>query len=196
MAKGKADYERIVEWLVPDNRNEFGQHVSREDNDDSAWDALKFKNPLDFPMTTGPAMVTSGGEFNGQRTSYFVNAGEEMVLRVNKALSVRTRAIEHESQAKEVAVARDVIWIGGRQFRKSTVEGELSMSNHRKETVSLVLRRRFSGELVQAEGTPKASLREEGVYSVNKRNELLWAIPLKAGEERKIKYSYTVLIPN
>ena len=195
VASGKADYERIVEWLVPDNRNEQGQHSGRDENDDAAWDALKFKNPLAFPMTTGPAMVTSGGEFNGQRTSYWVNAGEEMVLRVNKALSVRTRVIEHESQGKELAVARDVIWMGGRQFRKSTVEGELSVSNHRKEAISLVLRRRFSGELVTAEGAPKASLREEGVYSVNKRNELLWTLPLKAGEERKLKYTYTVLVP-
>ncbi|HEY3789681.1 MAG TPA: DUF4139 domain-containing protein [Urbifossiella sp.] len=196
IAKGKADYERIVEWLVLDNRNELGQYGGGRnrdtENDDSAWDALKFKNPLNYPMTTGPAMVSSGGEFNGQRTSYWVNAGEEMVLRVNKALSVRTRSLEHEVPAKE---GRDLTWIGGRQFRKSTVEGELAVSNHRKEAISLVLRRRFSGELVQAEGSPKASLREEGVYSVNKRNELLWTIPLKAGEERMIKYTYSVLVP-
>ena len=38
-------------------------------------------------------------------------------------------------------------------------------------------------DLVEAEGGPKASLREEGVYSVNRRNELVWAVPLKAGEE-------------
>jgi hypothetical protein len=29
------------------------------------------------------------------------------------------------------------------------------------------------------------SLREEGVYSVNKRNELLWTMTLKPGEERR-----------
>ena len=29
--------------------------------DDDAWDALKFKNPLPFPMTTAPAMVTANG---------------------------------------------------------------------------------------------------------------------------------------
>lgn len=63
------------------------------------------------------------------------------------------------------------------------------------ETISLVLRRRFSGELVQADGAPKASLREEGVYSVNKRNELIWTFSMKAGEEKKLKYSYTVLVP-
>ena len=71
VAQGKADYERVVEWLVPDNRNEYGQHDGRaQGENDSAWDALKFKNPLAFPMTTGPAMVMSGGRFNGQRTSF------------------------------------------------------------------------------------------------------------------------------
>ena len=144
-------------------------------------------------MTTGPALVTAKGQFNGQRTSYWVNAGEETVLRVNKALSVRTRALEHEEQ-KNAGEERDIVWIGGQRFRKSTVEGELAVSNHRKETIQLVLRRRFSGDLVSAEGAPKSSLLEEGVYSVNRRNELHWSFPLKAGEEKKLKYRYTVLV--
>lgn len=197
VARGKAAYERIVEWLVPDTRNEYGQYAgarSGENDDDTAWDALKFKNPFDFPMTTGPAMVVAGGQFNGQRTSYWVNAGEETVLRVNKALSIRTRAIEHEEQKPNGGDSRDIVWVGGRQFRKSTVQGELTVCNHRKETVQLVLRRRFSGDLVHADGEPKASLREEGVWSVNKRNELVWTLSLKAGEERKLTYRYTVLV--
>ena len=107
---------------------------------DNVWDALKFKNPLAFPMTTGPAMVTANGRFNGQRTSYWVNSGEETVLRVEKSLSVRTRATENE-QLKD-AGTRELVWIGGRQYRKATVDGELTVSNHRKEAIaSLVIRR-------------------------------------------------------
>ena len=191
VAKGRADYERIVEWLVPDTRNAHGQ-VERHD----AWDALKFKNPLSFPMTTGPAAVVANGQFNGQRTSYWVNAGEETVLRVEKALSVRTRATENEQLPKDGGSARDLIWVGGRQYRKTTVEGELAVGNHRKETISLVIRRRFSGELASADGAPARQLREEGVYSVNKRQELLWTLELKGGEEKKLKYTYTVLVPH
>ena len=200
VASGKAAYERIVEWLIPDTRDEFGHHVgdrrrgggsTSDDDDEVAWDALRFKNPLAFPMTTGPATVTAGGNFNGQRTSHWVNAGEETVLRVNKALSVRTRATEYEEQKPD---ARDEVWVGGQRYRKVAVAGELAMSNHRKEAIQLVVRRRFSGEIVDAEGAPKVLLREEGAYSVNKRNELLWALPLKAGEEKTLKYRYTVLV--
>jgi hypothetical protein len=195
VAKGKADYERIVEWTVPDARDEYGRYSGREREDSDPWDALKFKNPLAFPMTTGPATVTANGLFNGQRTSYWVNSGEETVLRVEKALSVRTRATENE-QLKPDGSGRDIIWVGGRQYRRTTVEGEVGVSNHRKEAVQMVIRRRFSGELVAAEGAPAVALREEGVFSINKRNELVWTLPLKSGEERKLKYSYTVLVPN
>ena len=194
VAKGKAEYERIVEWLVPDTRNAYGQPERRDDAGD-VWDALKFKNPLAFPMTTGPATVTANGQFNGQRTSFWVNAGEETLLHVEKALSVRTRATENEQLAKDGG-GREVIWIGGREYRRTTVEGELSVSNHRKEAVKLLIRRRFSGELVQADANPKQTLREEGVYAVNKRQELVWELPLAGGEERKLKYTYTVLLPH
>lgn len=192
VAKGTAPYERIVEWLVPDTRDSYGRAVEgRPSEEDEPWDALRFKNPLKFPMTTGPAMFVAGGKFNGQRTIGWVNVGEETVLRVDKALSVRTRSTENED-AKEGN--RDLVWIGGRQYRKTTIEGEVAVNNHRKEAIQLVIRRRFSGELISAEAEPKTTLREEGAYSVNKRNELFWNIPLKSGEERKFKYRYSVLV--
>ncbi len=195
VAGGKADYERVVEWLVPDNRNEYGAYSGRNHSeDDDPWDALKFRNPLTFPMTTGPATVIANGQFNGQRSTYWVNAGEETVMRVNKALSIRTRSLENEVLAK--GADRELIWVGGRQYRRSTVAAEVSVSNHRKENVKVLIRRRFSGDMLTAEGDPKASLREEGVFSINKRNELLWTIPLKSGEERTLKFTYTVLVPN
>lgn len=196
VARGKAEYERIVEWMVPDTRDEWGRISQNRDTgdgaDDTAWDALRFKNPLSFPMTTGPAVVTAGGRFNGQRTSFWANSGEETVLRVDKALSIRTRSLEQEQRKPEED--RAIIWIGGRQYRKTVVEGELAISNHRAETVQMVVRRRFSGELTDADGGPKTTLREEGVYSINRRSELLWNLTLKPGEDRLLKYHYSVLI--
>jgi hypothetical protein len=195
VATSRGPYKRIVQWLVPDTRNEYGQfRAATDDEQDAAWDALRFKNPFDFPMTTGPALVVAGGKFNGQRTAYWANAGEETVLPVTKALSVRTRSTEAEEAKKGADPERDVVYVGGRRFRRGTVAGELAVSNHRKEEVKLVIRRRFSGELVSADGDPKLSLREEGAWSVNRRNELLWTLTLKAGEEKKLTYRYRVLV--
>ncbi len=195
VAKGKADYERVVEWLVPDSRDEYGR-LSEHGRDDveDAWDALKFKNPLPFPMTTGPATVSSAGDFNGQCTSFWVNAGEETVLRVGKALSLRTRAVEYE--VTKADGQRELVWIGGRQYRKTTVEGELAVGNYRKDAVMLYIRKRFTGDLVKAEGNPRVTLRQGGAYLVNKQNELVWSLTLKGGEDRKLKYSYSVLVQN
>ncbi len=199
--KGDAPYERIVEWLIADHRDAFGNPTNRRQEEsemeevaDVPWDALRFKNPFPFPMTTGPAMVSANGKFSGQRLTSWVNAGEETTMRVTKALSVRTHAVENEQQTKEGVSQRDVIDIGGRRFRRATVEGELTVFNHRAEPIKLLIRRRFSGDLIKAAADPKITLREEGVYSVNKRNELVWTISLKAAEEKKLPYQYTVLV--
>jgi hypothetical protein len=194
IARDKAAYERIVEWTISDNRDAHGRYQQRQNggDDDHPWDALRFKNPFDFPMTTGPAMVTANGQFNGQRISYYVNAGEETMLRITKALSVRTRHVEQEVVGKNGE--RDYIWVGGHRYQKSTIAAELVVSNHRKEDVKLVVRRRFSGELMTAEGEPRTMLREEGAYSVNRRNEMVWVLPLKGGEERRLSYRYSVLV--
>lgn len=195
-ASGKAAYDRIVEWLVPDTRQADGRYIEEyqrqsdpEKYEDSIWDSVRFRNPLSFPMTTAPAMVVADGKFNGQQMSYWVNPGEETTLHVTKALSVRSRSVE-----QEIDGGRDIVYIGGLSFRKTTLEGTLQANNHRNESVTLVIRRCFSGDLVSADREPKTTLLEEGAGYVNKRNQLTWNLTLKPGEEVKLKYRYTLLV--
>ncbi len=195
-AMARASYNRIVEWNVPDNRGQYGSYSNREDAnrdaekfDDTAWDAIRFRNPLSFPMTTAPAVVVDGEHFNGQRLSYWVNRGEMTTLRVTKALSIRTLHTE-----KEVKGNRKDLYIGGDRYYRATVESELRANNHRSQEVSMVIRRRFSGKLVRADRKPKCTLGQEGVFSVNHSNECAWNLKLKPGQDVKIKYRYTVLV--
>jgi hypothetical protein len=88
----------------------------------------------------------------------------------------------------------DESYIGGNDFQRVSVEGQLVVSNHRGEVVDMVIRRQFSGDLSKADGDPKKSLREEGVYSVNRRNELTWTLQIKPGAQQTLKYEYTVLV--
>jgi len=195
-AVAKASYERIVEWVVPDTRQGDGAYISERERDnepdryhDAVWDAVRFRNPLGFPMTTAPAMVVAGGRFNGQRLSHWADPGEETTLQVTKTLSIRARSVEQEMEG-----SREIVYVGGHQYRKASIQGELQVNNHRKEAVTLVVRRRFSGELLSADQSPKQTLLEEGVFSVNKRSQLLWNFKLKAGEETDVTYRYTVLV--
>ncbi len=184
----KAEYERIVEWLITDSRDVYGRIQNVKSDDDGAWDAVRFRNPFKFPMTTAPAMVVSGDHFNGQRMSCWVNTGEETIIQVNHALSIRTSNSEHE-----IPGAREEVWVGNTQYHKVLVNGELKINNHRKEDVKVVIRRKFSGELISADGEPKKGLLEDGVYAINPRNELVWTITLKSGEEKALAYKYSVL---
>jgi len=195
-ASGKADYDRIVEWIIPDTRQANGRYIdaSQRQNEpdkyqDAVWAAVRFRNPFAFPMTTAPAMFVADGKFNGQQMSYWVNSGEETTLHITKALGVRTRSVE-----QEVDHGRDLIHIAGEPFFKITLEGTILANNHRNEQITLVIRRCFSGELVSADKEPNVSLLEEGAGYVNKRNQLTWSLTLKPSEEVKLVYRYTLLV--
>lgn len=191
----EADYNRIVEWIVPDNRDYRGyMQINRQDENSEkwhgvAWDSIQYRNPLDYPMTTGPAMVVSDGKILGQRTSYFVSPGEGTTQHITKALSIRTRTNEQEMEG-----TRKVIYIAGNDYHDTTVQGLLTISNHRAEEIDLVIRRRFSGKLLEADEKPECRLLAEGVYSINQRNELVWTLKLKPGEEKELNYKYKVLV--
>jgi hypothetical protein len=198
VAQAEAPYERLVEWLVPDTRDADGRHIQEHQRDqdperyeDAAWDSVRFKNPLSFPLTTAPAMIMAANRFNGQRLSGWTNVGEQTTLHITKALSVRTRHTEQEEPA-----ARDIVFVGSREHRLVKVKGELLANNHRNEAITLVIRRRFSGDLLEGSGNPQSTLLEEGVDAVNRRQELLWTLTLGPGEEQKLTYSYHVLVPN
>ena len=198
VAKAGADYERVVQWEIPDTRAPNGRYIeeyerqrSPEKFDDKPWDAIVFKNPFTFPMTTAPAMLVDKGDFQGQQISTWTNPGAETSIRITKALSIATRSVENE-----IPDSRVNLNIAGNDYYKVQVQGELSVKNHRGTPAVLAISRSFSGELREADDEPQSQLLETGVYSINKRNELKWRIDLKQGQEKTIRYRYEVLVDN
>lgn len=196
IAEATSPYERIVDWRIPDLRDEHGRAIDeyqRENNpryrSDGVWDALRFNNPYDHPMTTAPALIVDGHHFNGQQTSTWVNPGQETTLRITKALSVRVSASE-----SEVSGDRELVSVGRRNYIRPDVHGELLVCNHRKVPTTVVIRRAFSGKLLSSDADPEERLLESGVYSINPRNELVWTITLEPGETRTLEYQYSVLV--
>jgi len=194
VAAAPAKYERVVEWTVPDPRDERGRYRSRNNNSpadtgDQAWDAVRFINPFKFPMTTAAATIVEGGRFRGQSLSEWVNPGQQTCLKVTRALSIRTEAGETEEEGE-----REIVYVGGDDFRRTAVKGRLVVRNFRPQEVILTIRCEFSGELIEADGNPEKSLRTEGVSSVNPRRQLAWTLKLPAGEEKKLTYRYQVLV--
>jgi hypothetical protein len=196
LKKAQGKYERIVEWSIPDTRQPNGRPVQDyhrqrdpEKYQDAAWDAVRFANPFDYPMTTGATTILDNGRFAGQTMTSWVSPGEKTIARVTKAMRIRTVATESEESGK-----REVVYVGGDDYHSVAVKGQLLVGNQRAEKIHLLIRREFSGKLKEADLDPKVRLREEGVYSVNERNELLWDLELEPGEQRTITYRYRVLI--
>ena len=109
---------------------------------DDVWESVQFKNPLPFAMTTAPTLVLDNGQVAGQRLSYWANTGEQTTLKINKALSIRTRSVEEE----ESETNRGLVNLDGWNYSKVPVKGTLTVNNHRKQDVTLVIRRQFSAK--------------------------------------------------
>lgn len=191
LERAESACERIVCWDIADRRNVWGRI---EGNDASVsqgdlWDSLRFKNPFGAPMTTAPTEITEAERVLGQSTTYWTNPGQECTVRITRALSVSGSYVENEVDMK-----RPYELLAGRRFRKPDVEGLLAIRNHRGTPAKIVARMEFSGELLAADGEPRKRLLESGVYCVNPRNELVWEIPLAAGERTELKLRYSVLV--
>jgi len=203
LASAKAKYERLVEWEIPDRRDQWGRIQFRGGNPDEnqsgdLWDAVRFKNPLESPITTAPIEIVDGSKLLGQTTVKWVNPGEETLVRIAKALTVSGIRTETEADDKSGGSVgpkgREVINYAGYNYRKSTVDGEIKLRNFRTYEAKVIAKLQYSGEFLSAEGSPKSKLLESGVYSINPRRELTWEITLKPGEELTLPYKYTVMV--
>ncbi len=197
IAAAEAEYSRIVEWRIPDGRSGDGRPIGAyalradpERFEDAPWDAVTFRNPLPKPLTTAPVMFVAGDRFQGQSTTSWADPGEEVTLRVTKALRVRTRGVEVEDPDDQ-----DLVWIGGVGHRVVRVRGSLGVDNHRNEPVTLHVRREFTGTLLEADAEARESEREEPLPSLNPRKELLWNVTVAAGAQLTLRYRYEVLVP-
>jgi hypothetical protein len=200
IATATSAYTRIVEWQVPDLRDPDGRakssRSSREtaDPDDQPWDALRFTNPFDFPMTTAPASITESGKFRGQSLSQWVNPRETTTLRITQALTLQATASETEAEnSREEPKPEDVATFGGSRYRRITIQGVLQIHNFRATNAAMLIHCRFSGKWLDADAKPSLKLLNQD-SGINPSSELTWTTDLKAGEQRALHYRYQVWI--
>lgn len=186
-----APFERVVKWTMDDDRDEWGSRRRAAGSaNDQPWDALRFRNPMNRPMTTAPATIVADGMVRGQSMVHWSGPGERIVLPVNRSLSVRAWAVEHEIDG-----SREQVSLYNRTFWRASVQGTLEIVNQRAEPVTFIARVEFSGELLETDGDPETSLRAEGVWSVNPRRQMTWTLLLEPGQRRTLEYTYRVLAP-
>jgi len=191
VAKANTSFKKVVEWFIPDYRHIDGSIKRSRYNSEEpeVWDSILFCNPFQYPLTTGAAEIVENNTFRGQSIIYWSNPDDEILLRVTKALSFKNRAFE-----KEKKDSREIVNWGGNEYQKTNVEGELHIINKRNEKIEVIIKKHFTGNIINADDKPKLTLKEDGVISANPKNELRWKINLEPNEEKVLKYKYNVLV--
>ena len=67
-------------------------------------------------MTTAAATIVEGGRFTGQSMAGWTAPGQQVTLRITKALTIHTEHSEHEEEGQ-----RDIVLIAGDNYRRTMV---------------------------------------------------------------------------
>ena len=187
--------ERLVDWDLNDRRDFWGR-LTGEEFKPELWDAVKVRNPFGFPLTTAPMEVVEEGRIVGQNPCAWTNPGDEAIVKVTKALSVKG-TYEERGDGKMLSSkvsslgADERFRFGDWEYRKETVTATMKLTNFRKEPVKLRVKKTFSGEFVKSEVEPtKRHDPPPADARVNAVHDMTWEFELKAGESREISFTY------
>ncbi|MDP2876708.1 MAG: hypothetical protein Q8O00_11025, partial [Holophaga sp.] len=194
--ENRVAYRHVYVWEVGDSiedprrweensRSSSGQSPAKEE----VWHDLKFKNTANVPWSTGPAMTLQEGKILGQDTLYFTAQGSEALLRITRAMDVVA-----EQKEVEVSRQRETPTPYSGRWDLVTVKGELQVANRKGEPVTLLIKKRLSGELGTCSLQPAVETLAEGLKKVNPQKRLTWEVPVEAKGKLKISYTYKVLV--
>ncbi|MBQ3810446.1 MAG: hypothetical protein II839_06460, partial [Kiritimatiellae bacterium] len=195
LGAGETPASRFVDWEPGFRYDEWGCRQNDGDEEQRVpWDAVRFRNPLDAPLTTGPIAVFADGRLLGQTTVRWTNPGQEATLRVTKALTV---AGAFEETIPGRLEDYPTVNLFDHRYRRITIEAKLSATNHRAEAATLRVHPTIDGEFQEASDAPE-SVRNDGSReargAVNPRQTIRWTFELAPGETKELTYRYTTLV--
>ena len=188
----EVDYKHIYEWNVPDTLNVDPRGYQRSGqpqmDEEQVWHSIKLENSTDYPWTTAPALTVSGWKPLAQDVINYTPKGIKTNLKLTVATDIKTNRNEYEIERQ-----RDV-----RLYRSSydlvTVKGELYIHNAKSKDVTMEIKKKVTGEVLEVSHDGKIEKVAEGLRGVNFNSFISWEIPVKAGEEVEVTYTYKVYI--
>ncbi len=186
----RVDYEHIYEWDIPDYIDDNERYRRPEEiGPQVVWHSLRLTNDTQMPWTTAPAEIVQEGRILGQGMLKYTARGGETLVKITQALGIKADEIELET-ARE----RNALVHRGSHYDLVTVRGTLTMRSHMDKPVTVKVTKLITGEM--QEGSPEAAVVKlaAGLRGVNPHSRLTWELPLPAGEELELSYTYTVYI--
>jgi len=173
------------------------EYLFTPDNQNPVFHSIKINNSLDFPWTTGTAMVVSKKSDTTRPISqdmlkYTPIKGHSYV-KLTEAPDIKVKHAE-----KEISRDQKVRKVGTGNSRYYydyvTVEGKVKVKSYKDKTVDLNLKRTIFGQLEKSDVKWLKAERVNRNGDINKINDVCWETSIKGGEELEITYTYRVYV--
>ena len=189
---GKAPYEHIYEWLIPDDsridwRGYRQDDRSVEQTPNQVWHSLRLENKTEQPWTTAPAFAVNGPMPVAQGALRYTPPDAKNTLKLTVATDVRADQAQTE-------VSREMVKIGYNEYDQITVDGKLIIKNLKPASVRMNVKKQLTGEVLTTGQDGKSRKVAESLAAVNPNSEIEWEFDLASGAEKELAYRYKVLI--
>ena len=153
---------------------------------------VEFKNPTQYPFTTGAANILSeaGGVTYplSQDKLPYTPPTASCKVKIAQTPEIKVTHGEGDVDRKE-----NTFLFFSRSYDEVKVEGQVYAVNYKKEPVTLKIKRNIEGTPLSSE-QKWSTTQEQATLRVNPSYEVEWVIELKPGEEKKWKYAYRVYV--
>ncbi len=185
--EGTADYKAVYKAELPDPISQAGGRVGTPPD---VWHTLVFKNPVNQPLTTAPAITMKSGEVIGQDEIKYSSVGGPVSLRVGKALDVVIEATAEEVE-REQAARKDRH--GNPTYDLITIKGVVAVNSLKGKDVQLEVEIPLEGEVISA-GAAQVTKTAAGLRDANPRSLISWKPVVAKGGKVTLEYSVKIFV--
>lgn len=169
------------------------QIYATEDVNAKTYHSLKLNNQTKYPWTAGLCFVVNTEKGSQKPISqdvltYTPIKGDNS-LKLTESPDIKVSQTEKETERKTNIRKR-----GDVQYDLITVEAEIKIKNYKAKDVKMKINRIISGELLKSNVDWKKTDKINYSNYLNKTSAVTWETNVKAGEEKVIKYSYTIVV--
>jgi hypothetical protein len=167
--------------------------IFSEDKTPKTWHSLKLENKTKYPWTAGLCFVVNKEKevskpISQDLLTYTPMKGDNF-LKITESPDIK---VEHSE--KEIARKTKVRKNGDIYYDEVTVEAEIKVKNYKTNEAKMSVKRMVLGTLLKSSVDWKYTERLNYSGYINKANDVIWETPVKAVEEKIIKYTYTIIV--
>lgn len=181
-------YAHIFEVNLPNALNTDGYSVEKKEPNE-VWHSIRLENKSTQPWTTGSAITFQNAKPLGQDILKYTAVKSTNTVKITQSPDIRVTDEEKETGRKDEVSKKD-----GYYYDLVTITGEILINNFKDKDIRINVTRPVTGKITSAAEQPKISQLAQIRSAVNTENTLVWDIAVKAGEQKKISYTYDVLI--